>query len=371
VIELSGLVKTYAAPRRRGGLRQLVARRTSDVDVVVEDGAPAPTGEVRALDGVSISVPAGDVVGVVGPSGSGKSTLARCVNLLERPDAGRVVVDGQDLTALDAGRLRTARRSIGMVFQHFDLLGSRTALGNVALPLELAGVGRRERETRAGELLERVGLADKKASRPSQLSGGQQQRVAIARALAARPSVLLCDEATSALDPGSTAGVLALVRELRDELGLTVVVVTHEMDVVRAACDSAVLLEHGRVVDEGRLADVAARPGSPLATRLLPAPARPPVRPGSALLQLVVTDGWGGQDGPDGGGGPGEAVMTSLVREHGLDVAVVGGRVETLGGRRAGHLLLEVAGGAAEHAARLGGATDALRARGVLLEVAA
>ncbi|WP_299033703.1 methionine ABC transporter ATP-binding protein [uncultured Pseudokineococcus sp.] len=378
MIELSSLVKTYPAsgqrggrPGRRGARRddaaapgepeaqeELRARQDRTAGARARRGAPQGVGEVRALDDVSISVPAGDVVGVVGPSGSGKSTLARCVNLLERPTSGRVVVDGEDLTAMGPAGLRAARRRIGMVFQHFDLLGSRTALGNVALPLELAGVDRRERERRAAELLDRVGLAEKAGARPSQLSGGQQQRVAIARALAARPSVLLCDEATSALDPASTAGVLALVRELRDELGLTVVVVTHEMDVVRSACDSAVLLERGRVVDEGRLSEVADRPGSPLASRLLPPPPPAPLREGSALLQLVVT------------GGTEEPVLSALVREHGLDVAVVGGRVEHLGGRRSGHLQLEVLGGAAERAPRLRAATAALRERGVLVESA-
>src|SRR5690606_17945197 len=173
---------------------------------------------VTALDDVSLTVERGQVMGVVGPSGSGKSTLARIVNLLERPTSGTVTVDGVELTALSAGRLNEARRTIGMIFQQFNLLDSRTALANVELPLELAGVGRAERRARATELLERVGLADKLGSHPAQLSGGQRQRVAIARALAPRPKVLLCDEATSALDPVSTTSVLELLRDLTDEL---------------------------------------------------------------------------------------------------------------------------------------------------------
>jgi D-methionine transport system ATP-binding protein len=285
---------------------------------------------VTALHDVSVTVERGQVMGVVGPSGSGKSTLARIVNLLERPTAGTVVVDGLELTGLGRADLISARRRIGMIFQQFNLLDSRTSLGNVELPLQLAGVGRAERRARATELLERVGLQDKLHAHPAQLSGGQRQRVAIARALAPRPAVLLCDEATSALDPESTASVLGLVREVTDELGLTTVLITHEMEVVKRVCDAVTLLEGGRVVDAGALSEVVVRPHSPLATRLLP-----PTRVADTTDPVVeVTVGGAG----------GDAVVTDLIRRYAVDVAVVGGSVETLGGVRFGRLQLRVDG---------------------------
>jgi D-methionine transport system ATP-binding protein len=314
---------------------------------------PARRGaaEVVAVDGVTLSVADGEFAGVVGPSGSGKSTLARLVNLLERPTSGRVTVDGQVLTDLDDDGVRQARRTVGMVFQHFNLLDSRTAAGNVEHPLELAGIGRVERRRRVADLLDLVGLAERHASRPAQLSGGQKQRVAIARALAAQPKVLLCDEATSALDPTSTAGVLDLLRRVRAELGLTVLLITHEMAVVRAVCDSAVLLESGRVVDGGPLTEVLARPHSPLATQLLPAPTM--TEPRGDLVRVTVTEA-----APEG------RVLRTLVGELGLDVEVVGGSVETVAGRRFGRLLLSVTG----DDGRLDGALRQLRDGGSLVE---
>ena len=288
--------------------------------------------EVVALDGVDLTVRAGDFAGVVGPSGSGKSTLIRLVNLLERPTSGTVTVDGRVLTDLPADEVRRARSSIGMVFQHFELMDSRTAAANVEHPLELAGVGRAERRRRSGELLDLVGLGDRAQARPAQLSGGQKQRVAIARALAARPTVLLCDEATSALDQASTTGVLELLRRVRDELGLTVLLITHEMAVVKAVCDTAVLLEAGRVVDGGRLDEVLARGDSPLAAALLPAPVADH-RVAGTLLRVTVTDT-----------APETHVLQVLVGRLGLDVEVAGGSVETVAGGRHGRLLLRVTG---------------------------
>ncbi|WP_369130709.1 methionine ABC transporter ATP-binding protein [Modestobacter roseus] len=309
-------------------------------------------GEVVAVDGVSLSVARGEFAGVVGPSGSGKSTLARLVNLLERPTSGTVAVDGQVLTDLDEDGVRQARRSVGMIFQHFHLLDSRTAAGNVEHPLELAGMGRAERRRRVAELLDLVGLADRHGSRPAQLSGGQKQRVAIARALAARPTVLLCDEATSALDPASTAGVLDLLRTVRAELGLTVLLITHEMAVVKAVCDSAVLMSDGRVVDGGPLAEVLTRPDSPLAAQLVPAP---PVDPADGdLVAVTVTDA-----APEG------QVLRVLAGELGLSVEVAGGSVESVAGHRFGRLLLRVQG---DDGGRLDTALARLRADGALVE---
>ncbi len=311
-------------------------------------------GEVVAVDGVSLRVAAGEFAGVVGPSGSGKSTLVRLVNLLERPTSGSVTVDGRVLTDLPDDRVREARRSIGMVFQHFELLDSRTAAGNVEHPLELAGVGRAERRRRAAELLDLVGLGERAEARPAQLSGGQKQRVAIARALAGRPRVLLCDEATSALDQASTASVLELLRRVRSELGLTVLLRTHEMAVVKAVCDSAVLLERGRVVDGGRLSEVLTRGHSPLADALLPAPvADAGAGHDGVLLRVTVTDRT-----------PETVVLQTLVGRLELAVEVAGGSVETVAGGRYGRLLLRVAG----DLDRLDGALRGLRDDGVLIE---
>jgi D-methionine transport system ATP-binding protein len=312
------------------------------------------SGEVVAVDGVTLRVAAGEFAGVVGPSGSGKSTLVRLVNLLERPTSGSVTVDGRVLTELPDDQVRQARRSIGMVFQHFELLDSRTAAGNVEHPLELAGVGRAERRHRAAELLDLVGLGERADAHPGQLSGGQKQRVAIARALAGRPRVLLCDEATSALDQASTTGVLELLRRVRSELGLTVLLITHEMAVVKAVCDSAVLLERGRVVDSGRLSEVLTREHSPLGDALLPAPL---VDAGAGhdgvLLRVTVTDRT-----------PEAVVLQTLIGQLGLAVEVAGGSVETVAGGRYGRLLLRATG----DLSRLDGALRGLRDDGVLIE---
>jgi D-methionine transport system ATP-binding protein len=227
-------------------------------------------GSVVALDDVSIEVPAGAVCGVVGPSGAGKSTLARCIALLERPDKGAIKVDGADLVALDGKALRAARRQIGVVPQGDALLRQRTAAGNVALPLEAAGMSGPQRRTRVAELLDLVGLTDKASIYPDQLSGGQRQRVAVARALAAKPSVLLADEPTSALDPSTTDSVLTVLDRARSELGVTVLVVTHDMAVVRRIADDVAVLEGGRVVEHGKVLDLVAEPGSRIGSTLLP-----------------------------------------------------------------------------------------------------
>ncbi|WP_369133926.1 methionine ABC transporter ATP-binding protein [Modestobacter sp. I12A-02662] len=311
-------------------------------------------GEVVAVDGVSLRVEAGEFAGVVGPSGSGKSTLVRLVNMLERPTSGSVTVDGRVLSDLPDDQIREARRSIGMVFQHFELLDSRTAAGNVEHPLELAGVGRAERRRRAAELLDLVGLAERADAHPRQLSGGQKQRVAIARALAGRPAVLLCDEATSALDQASTTSVLELLRRVRSELGLTVLLITHEMAVVKAVCDSAVLLDKGRVVDGGRLSEILTREHSPLSDALLPAPlADAGAGHAGVLLRVTVTDRT-----------PETLVLQTLIGRLGLSVEVAGGSVETVAGGRYGRLLLRVTGDLAQ----LDGAVRGLRDDGVLIE---
>ncbi|WP_275460985.1 ATP-binding cassette domain-containing protein [Streptomyces noursei] len=220
-------------------------------------------GGTLAVDRVSLAVAPGSVFGIVGHSGAGKSTLLRLINLLETPTTGTVTVAGQELTALGSRQLRAARRDIGMVFQQFNLFRSRTVLGNVVYPLRQAGATRAEARERAAEALRFVGLADQAKRYPEQLSGGQRQRVGIARALATEPRVLLCDEATSALDPQTTQEVLALLRRVNDELGVTIVLITHEMEVVRAVCDRMAVLDAGRIVETGPVRELFAAPQHP------------------------------------------------------------------------------------------------------------
>ncbi|WP_426102435.1 methionine ABC transporter ATP-binding protein [Pseudomonas sp. PSPC3-3] len=227
-------------------------------------------GQPAALDNVSLQIADGSIFGIVGRSGAGKSTLLRCLNLLERPTSGRILIDGQDLTRLTDKALRQQRQRIGMIFQGFNLLHSRNVADNVAVPLEIAGLPKAERAVRVAELLALVGLSDKAVAFPAQLSGGQKQRVGIARALAARPAYLLSDEATSALDPETTASILALLRDINRQLGVTIVLITHELEVVKAICDSAVSLAAGRVVESGTLLQLQADPSSRLGRSLAP-----------------------------------------------------------------------------------------------------
>ncbi|WP_051330060.1 ATP-binding cassette domain-containing protein [Niveispirillum irakense] len=225
--------------------------------------------QVTALDGIDLAVPAGSITAIIGPSGAGKSSLLRAVNLLERPDAGTVTVGGTDLTALDEASLRRARQSIGMIFQHFNLLANRTVSGNVALALELAGWQKARIAPRVTELLALVGLSDKADQYPAALSGGQKQRVGIARALAPQPQLLLCDEATSALDPETTRQILALIRQINQQLGLTVLLITHEMSVVREVADHVVVLEAGRIVEQGDVTRIFTHPHHPTTRHFL------------------------------------------------------------------------------------------------------
>ncbi|MEQ4574477.1 MAG: methionine ABC transporter ATP-binding protein [Gammaproteobacteria bacterium] len=225
--------------------------------------------EVVALHPLDLEIRAGEVFGIIGHSGAGKSTLIRLINRLEEPSGGRLLIDGQDATALDRDGLRALRRRIGMIFQHFNLLSSRTVAGNVAFPLELAGTPRAEIDARVAELLGTVGLQAHAGKYPAQLSGGQKQRVGIARALATRPQILLCDEATSALDPQTTAAVLALLAKINRELGLTIVLITHEMDVIRRVCDRVAVLDAGHLVESGPVTQVFLHPQHPTTRRFV------------------------------------------------------------------------------------------------------
>ena len=300
-------------------------------------------GQVVALDGVNLHVDRGSIHGIVGRSGAGKSTLIRCLTALEKPTDGRIVVDGLDLSTLSGSALRAARRRIGMVFQAANLLDARTAADNIGYPLKLAGVPRAQRRQRVEELLALVGLEGRGDSYPSQLSGGQRQRVGIARALADDPAVLLCDEPTSALDTESTAQILSLLRHVRDVAGVTVVIITHEMAVVREICDSVTLLGHGQVLQTGTLEEVVADPATPLARELVPMPVvesvpTPPAEDrfgpaatGTVLIDVVFTSHPGVPTG---------ATVLRLASSMGADVTA--GTFESLGSVQVGRLALTV-----------------------------
>ncbi|MDO4790868.1 MAG: methionine ABC transporter ATP-binding protein [Buchananella hordeovulneris] len=282
---------------------------------------------INALDGVSFSVPRGAIHGIVGQSGAGKSTLVRCLTALEKPTSGEVLVDGRNLSRLGSGELRAARRNIGMVFQHANLLDARTAEANVAYPLKLAGVKGPGATQRVYELLSLVGLEGRGHHYPSELSGGQKQRVGIARALADEPAVLLCDEPTSALDSETTRQVLSLIRDVRDRLGVTVVIITHEMSVVRSVCDSVTLLEAGKVSEHGPLEQVLANPGSRLSRELVPPPAV-----GEGIGPVVDISFTSHPGEPTG------SRMMALIASLGADVAA--GVFETVGQAQIGRLAL-------------------------------
>ena len=226
-------------------------------------------GAVQALRDINLTIPDGMIYGIIGMSGAGKSTLVRCINLLERPTEGQVVIDGTEMQSLTPAQLRQRRQKIAMIFQQFNLLMQRSCLANVCFPMELAGVKKADAEKRARELLQTVGLPDKAGAYPAQLSGGQRQRVAIARALATDPKVLLCDEATSALDPDTTRSILGLIREINQKMGITVVVITHQMSVVEAICDRVAILDGGQVVEEGTVQEIYAKPKTAAARRLV------------------------------------------------------------------------------------------------------
>lgn len=275
---------------------------------------------VEALKGISLEIPEGEVFGIVGHSGAGKSTLIRCLNLLERPTSGRVFLDDTELTGLPAGELRRQRQRIGMIFQHFHLLDSRTVLDNVAFPLEIRGIDKARRDQRAMEILEIVGLVDRAKEHPSRLSGGMKQRVGIARALAGSPRVLLCDEATSALDSRTAQQILALLRDVNEAFGVTIVLITHDMEVVRSACGSAALLEDGRIVEAGRLTDLSLDAGSALGRLLLPVRVAP-VGADETHLLLTVADV-----------AHGSAALSQLARDLDVDVAIRAGTIEQIAG---------------------------------------
>jgi D-methionine transport system ATP-binding protein len=312
--------------------------------------------EVVALRDVSLKVRPGEIYGVLGQSGAGKSTLIRCVNLLERPTAGQVLVDGRDMLALSPAELRRQRQQIGMIFQHFNLFHARTVAANVAYPLEVAGWPRDRIQARVKELLALVGLSEKADAYPSQLSGGQKQRVGIARALAPGPKILLSDEATSALDPETTRSVLGLLKEINQQFNLTILLITHQMEVVKEICDSVAILQDGQVVEEGRVVDLIARPGSRL-HELFYEPFRAADwsgHPGAALVAVSFV------------GELAEVpVITTMARRFGVDANIIEGAVERVGSTRVGRLLMELTG----EPAAVAGALAYLQEQGLTPEV--
>jgi len=284
---------------------------------------------VEVLKGVSLTVPAASITAVVGPSGAGKSTLAKCISLLEKPTSGSIRVNGKDLSRLSGEALRRERRAIGTVFQSSALLQRKTAWENIALPLEWLGVVPKDIKRHVGQLLESVGLADKSQFYPSQLSGGQRQRVGIARALALKPSVLLADEATSGLDPEATQSILTLLKQLRDQFGLAIVLITHEMDVVRSAADAVAEIRDGRLLQHGTLQALLAQPESRLGQQLFPL--QPIDASGDLVLQLSYGDRRLATDW-----------ISQLSQQHHLQIDVLAAHVEKVGDRLAGRMRIGV-----------------------------
>ncbi len=292
-------------------------------------------GHVDALKDITLTVEDGDIFGIIGMSGAGKSTLVRCINLLERPTSGTVSIDGQDLGTLSEKELRRVRRDVTMIFQHFNLLMQKNCLKNVCFPMELSGVKKAEAEKRALELLEIVGLRDKALAYPSQLSGGQQQRVAIARALATDPKVLLCDEATSALDPSTTHSILELLREINRELGITIIIITHQMNVVESICRHVAILENGTIVETGEVGEVFSSPKSAAAQSLVFPEGNSSIlctAPGARLIRVVF-------NGADATGTP---LIARMATEIGVEANIAYASTRGIDGRAYGSMLLSV-----------------------------
>lgn len=308
---------------------------------------PVDRQQVTALHPLDLRIEAGEVFGIVGHSGAGKSTLIRLINRLEQASSGQVRVDGEDVMALPADGLRALRRRIGMIFQHFNLLSSRTVAGNVAFPLELAGVPGPEAAARVAALLERVGLADQATKYPAQLSGGQKQRVGIARALATEPKILLCDEATSALDPQTTASVLDLLAGINRELGLTIVLITHEMDVVRRVCDRVAVLDAGRLVESGPVTEVFLHPVHPTTRRFVSEAEHVDEgelhRDFAAVPGRVVRLTFLGSDTY-------QPLLGRIARETGVDYNILTGRIDRIKQTPYGQLTVALVGGDVEAA---------------------
>lgn len=294
-------------------------------------------GDIYALKNIDLTVKDGEIFGIIGLSGAGKSTLVRCINLLERPTDGAVLIDGEDITKLSGKQLLRVRQNIGMIFQGFNLLSQRNVLKNVCYPLEIAGYPKAKAEARARELIEMVGLSDRIRSYPSQLSGGQKQRVAIARALATNPKYLLCDEATSALDPNTTRSILELLKQINKEFGVTIVVITHEMKVIDSICDRVAVIDKSVIAEQGRVSDVFVNPQSDIARELI-LPQNRSVNTdktvGSRMLRIVFN-----------GESSGKPVIAGLVMASGVAVNILFADTKDIEGKAYGHMLLQIPDG--------------------------
>lgn len=325
-------------------------------------------GNIEALKPTSLEVEQGEIFGIIGLSGAGKSTLVRCINMLEKPTGGRVVVDGQEMTAMTETELRQARQHIGMIFQHFNLLASRTVRQNVAFPLEIQGKDKNFIDKKVDEMLELVQLQDRGDYYPSQLSGGQKQRVGIARALASDPKVLLCDEATSALDPATTKSILALLKEINEKLHLTIVMITHQMEVVKQICDRVAVIENGVIVEQGKMIDVFTNPQHPTTKAFTAAVTNAELpemvqkmnlskeyHQGTKLITKISFIG----------DLAGEPIISGMVKKFAVDVSILYGNIDQLKNTAYGTLILEVSG----DEAALKAAHDYLNERQVKVEV--
>ena len=294
---------------------------------------PVPGGEVVALDGINLSIDKGQIYGIIGMSGAGKSTLIRCMNRLDTPTEGQILIDGQNILAMNGRQLMQMRRKVSMIFQQFNLLMQKTVARNVRSPMEIAGVPRKKADERVKELLKIVELEGKADAYPIQLSGGQRQRVAIARALASNPEVLLCDEATSALDPMTTQSILTLLQDINKRLGITVVLITHEMAVIRQICTRVAILDGGRIAEEGTVDDVFVHTRSAAGRRLfgIVPSKQEEVLPEKPALRIVFDDGRENQP-----------IIAGLVKQCGVDVNILSADVKRIGGKSYGQMLIEM-----------------------------
>lgn len=289
--------------------------------------------EVTALTDINLSINRGEIFGIIGLSGAGKSTLVRCINFIERPTSGKVYIDDKDLGSMSTKELLETRRRMGMIFQQFNLLMQRTAIANITFPLELAGVPKAEATARARELLQIVGLTDKEHAYPAQLSGGQKQRIAIARALATNPDVLLCDEATSALDPTTTRSILSLLKEINQKLGITIVIITHEMSVIEEVCNRVAIIADSRIAEVGRVDEIFLKPKTKAAKQLIfPDGKQPPeFKVGECLLRIVF-DGTASY----------QPIICSMAIECGAPVNILFADTRSIDGKDYGHMLIQL-----------------------------
>lgn len=300
--------------------------------------------QVAALNGIDLKINKGEIFGVIGFSGAGKSSLIRCVNLLERPTSGHVIVDGHDLTSLSVKEVRNVKKNIGMIFQHFNLLNSKTVFANVAMPLTLVNTPKDQIKKRVHELLEFVGLADKADNYPDQLSGGQKQRIGIARALATQPSILLCDEATSALDPQTTSSILQLLKKINKEYNITILIITHEMSVIREICDRVAVIEDGKIIEEGTVFDVFSSPTTSTARNFvstvmndqLPESIKELIQQHAGMQKIFRINFVGNKAG--------QPLLSEISKKFDIHINVLFGNITELQGTPFGNLIVEFQG---------------------------